>query len=316
MAYIAGHHAFVAYAPEVGSITESANGTTPAALPAVPTSINLIGYTNVPEQRLALNNGWGYGVGTAYGQYRKRGAVTPSLSITLRAGSLDLLESINRTDDVLPSLAFFVGVPGVWTDVYRFSKINTLSLSARESSAEASEIESTLQIEATAVQTLATPLNPDTSLILALGDPLFWHDARVANVENSAVALVDLRASLMSFEVSIGHNLERKNTRPNWGDNVPLSRTSYALLEHLITVSGTLSLHDRLPASLTRATANAQEWGDFTLGISNVGGTKAINLVLNDLMPTELSSQGVEASAQQSHSVSYTARNYTLATTS
>lgn len=316
--YIAGHNCFVAYAPETNAITESPDGTTAATLPDVPTTFTVVGYTNVPERRVGLNNTWGKGIGTPYGQYRKRGAVVPSVNITLKAGSVGLLSAINRTNDVLPSLAIAIGVPGVWTDVFRFCKVNKLTINGRESTAEASEIEFQLEIWGTAVQGLATPLNPTTSSILALGAPLMWHDARVFSLADSTGTAVDLRPNLMSFSAVINHNLERKANRPNWGDNQPLSRTSYSMLEHIIEPSGELTLHDRLPASLRNATVNAQDWGDLTIGISTPTGitpARAVNMALTKLFPSEFVGAGVEASAQQSYSVPFTAQNFTLATT-
>lgn len=314
--YIPGHSFFVAYGVETGIITESTNGTTPAALPLAPTSLTVVGYTNVPEQKAGLNNARGYGVGANYALYKKRGTVAPSLSFTLRAGSVGLLERINPVNGVLPWLCFAVGVPGVKTTLYRFCKMGQLALSTRESSAEASEVEAALTVEATARQRLTTPLNPSLSSLLALGDPLVYHDLRVSDLTDSTGATISLGRNLMSLSATLTWNLERKANRPNWGDDKPLSRTSYDMLEHLITPTGELGLHDELPAAFVDATANALDWGDLVLNISNFTGTRAVNLTLTDLMPSDFTSAGVEPSAQQSHTVSFTAANYSLTTTS
>lgn len=315
MAFDPGHMAWVGWAPEAGSITESTNGTTPAALPAVPSSFSIVGYLPLPEQRLGLNNSRGRTIGIPTTAYKKRGTVTPSLSISLMAGSLDLLENINRVSGRLPWMCFWVGVVGRWTDVYRFCKFEQLQISSRESTAEASEIQAQLDVQATAYQRLASPLSPDTSLVKALGDPLYYHDARVASLLTPNASTVNLRTSLMSFSYTIRHNLERKVPRPNWGDNQPLSRTSTDMLEHLLDISGELGLHNRLPSSLVNASFNALDWGDLTIGISDVTGDKVINATLYDCFPSELTSQGVEASAQLTHSATFTADDYVFSTT-
>ena len=314
MAYIPGHSFWIGVSPETGTITESADGITPAVLPTAPTPFTVVGYSNVPERKLGLNNSRGYGIGANYALYKKRGTVAPQLTFTVRPGSTSLLNYMTPVNGVLPWLCFYVGVPGVRTYAFRFCKFGQMQVSSRESAAEASEIEVALTVEATARQRLSVPLNPSPSALASLGAPLTWHDLRAPMLTDSAGNSINLRRNLMSFSATLTWNLERKANRDNYGDNYPLSRTSFDMLEHIVGVSGELGLHDELPTQYVDSVADALNWGDLTLPMSNFTGTRAINLTLNDLFPSDFTSAGVEPSAQQSHTVPFTGGNYSLTT--
>lgn len=307
------HRLFCGFAAEAGTITEG-DGSTPASFSANPPgSFKLCGWMNAPQTDRGLNNSLGYSIGGPEAAYRKRGARNPTLSITLRGGgALDLLTYANRDSaSELPWLCFFVGVPGEWTEVYRFCKIGNIGISANESpQGEAAEIEITLQIEATAVVALSVALNPSlATLRAALGAPLFWHDVRTFSLNGTG-----MRKAISSFNVQVNHNLERKNERNDWGDNNPLSNTNYELLEHNLNVSGEIALHDKLSETLLTSATRSQNWGDIVLMIGDFEGTQQINFSLISVFPQTVTSDGVEAGAQLSYTVPVMAKSYALTT--
>jgi hypothetical protein len=309
------HLLYCGFALESGNITESGDGYAAATLPAAPTTFALCGYMAGPQRDRGLNNSLGYSIGSPFAAYRKRGSRNPTLSITLKGlGALSLLEKANRTSNKLPWLCFYVGVPGVWTEAYRFCKINSISFSAKESSkGEAAEIEVTLAIEATAVVPLSSPLSPSLSTLRAeLGAPLFWHDVRTFTVASASGTALNLRRAISGFSAEINHNLERKNERNDFGDDEPLSNTNYDLLEHNITVSGDITLHDRLGETYLTAAARSQNWGNIVLTIGDLEKTQTVDLTLGKAFPQTYSSEGVEAGAQLSHSVKFSAYDYLL----
>jgi hypothetical protein len=146
-----------------------------------------------------------------------------------------------------------------------------------------------------------------------------WHDVRQFQIQNSSTgAWTDYRAALMSNNVTVNHNLERKNYTPNWGDNNPLSRVPYDLLPHLITVSGQMQLHNSLSKDCYDAAVTSQDWGDVAINATNSGvqsaGETAKNYLLTarDCMPSTESTNAVDPSAELTFGVTYIARNLDL----
>lgn len=302
-----GHNCFVGYAVETGEVTESPDGIQPATLPPAPTSMAFVGRTNVPEQKRGLNNGLGYGIGSNKSQYRKRGTKTPSLTIALRAGSLGLLQKAMLVNGVLPKLCFWVGVPGVWTDIYRMAKIGNLQISGQESQTEAAEIMASLTIEAETSYALGAALSPSMAALAGLETPLFWHDVRGFSLTDSEGAVFPQRLNLISFQATINHNLAPGVSRPHWGDDKELSRTRSELKEMLLNVSGQMTLNKRLPDSLFAGTQDALAWGDIPLTISDVTQSKKLDLTFKNVIPQDETGAATEPSAPQSHTVPFMA---------
>lgn len=309
--------AFVGYAAESGSINDA---VTPATLPAAPSPFQLCGWSNLPDRRRGLNNSQGRAIGTPYAAYTRNGVQTPGLSLTLKGGgALGLLSYAARTGNDLTALAFFVGVPNVWTEVYRFAKINTLGFTFTESAeGEPAEIQIAVGVEATAFVLLDTPLNPNVPDLLAdLAPPLFWHDIRTRTVTNGEASptTLDLATYLMQVTVQVNHNIMRKAERPDWGPDAPLSRTNYDLMPRSIDVNGELSLHRRLPASFWTASDTSQDWGDLVFSISDAprGGSQTLDITLGHLVPSDEVGPAGEPNTQISHTVPFTARTFTIA---
>lgn len=314
-----GHSAFVAYALETGTITESPDGTTPASLPAAPdfSGASFIGYTDVPQQDRGTTNSQGFGIGSPQGLYIKRGPVQPRLVLELRAGALAVLNAAVRdsTTGALPWLCIWTGVPGLWTDVYRFCKVSTLTLQLTQSTTQAREAQARMQLEALARTPLTTALAPASSSITSLGTPLFWHDLlNFVIAQNGGGAALDFRQALTGLEITLNHDLERAGQRANWGDDQPLSRTAYTLQERLLQVSGQAQLHDRLPEQYFTAAATAQDWGDISLLLSDspAGGTQQLAITLNRCTPTHDQAPATPAADLQRHSIAFSAGNFEL----
>jgi hypothetical protein len=313
--------AFVGFAVESGPIVESADGMTPATLPALPGSLTLCGITPIPERRRGLNNSYGFTTGQAAGAYAKWGTQTPGLTIVIRGGgALSLLEKANRVSGELPNLIFFVGVPGVWTEVFRFSKINIIAFNLRESpQGEAAEIEITLTIESLAFEVLSVPLNPSLpTLIAALSAPMFWHDVRSFTIANSAGVVTDFRQrALMGATAQASHSLERKGERNDWGHDEPLSRTNFELLEHNIVVTGNLQLHTRIAEAFLSTGKKSQKWGNAAFMISDApaldAGGNQILVTLLKAIPQDVTGAATEPGAQLSHAIPFLASNFTVA---
>ncbi|RYX80487.1 hypothetical protein EON83_28425 [bacterium] len=309
--FIPAHDAVVLYALETASITESTNGTTPANLPTTPTPLGVLGYTNLPQTARGLNNSKGFAIGQQGAAYNKRGRVEPSVSLEIRPGSVAALANLlpDENGDI-PYLAIFIVVKGKYTDVYRFCKPSSLDWKfGGGGDSGGGEISISAEFWATAYEYENNSDNTrtiPTSQLRALGTPLMWHDVR-----EFSIGTISYRQALMNLSAKVDYGLERKNERPNWGDNKPLSRTSYALLEHHNTVSGEIGLHARLPETLFSAAANAQNWGDIAINCSDPAG-KGFALTLTSAFPSDESMGGGESSAEIDHTVPFTADNIAL----
>jgi hypothetical protein len=309
--YLPAHLAHCAIAAEVGTITEGADGFTPDSLPAIPASPAMIGYTvNLPEVSPNLNNRKGFGIGAPGALWDAPGSPRPSGRIELRAGSTSFLANFCQRDanGQLPYFALYLGVNGVFTDVYRFCKVNELSLSAQEGGEQGGEIAANVSYQGLARQPLGTPLAIAESAIRALGVPLMFHDVRsfiipIAGVDTS------FRNALQSISATLSHNLGYKGQRPNWGDNQAVSRGAYDLLEHHYNARAEIGLHKRLSRALFTGAVDAQQWGDIVLDIEDIAHSKALNLTLKDCLVTNETMRGVASGEQISHTVTVECSN-------
>lgn len=319
MAYIAAHNYAVFYAEETTLITESTNGTTAPTIPAAPGSTALLGYLpSTPELDRALNNSLGFAIGSPNALYHKRGVRSPKLSFKIRITNVAFLAMATRVNGVLSDLCLNLVIPGVRTVQCRFCKIEQLGLSFNETATgEAGEIEADVQIECMVVNDI-TALNPDIdALTVALDTPMYWHDVRSISLTSAAAVVTNYRDSIMAFSATIKHNLERKGSRQNFGDNVGASITNLHLLEHQQNITGEMRLHGYLPPALFNATNNAQDWGDTIVVISDTpsGGEREYTLTLGSCFPQNVTETGTEASGQLSSTVPFFAQTWVLADT-
>ncbi len=310
------HDAVVLYALESGSITESTNGTSAAHLPGDPGSLAVLGYTNLPQTARGLNNSKGFAIGQQGAAYNKRGRIEPTTTIEIRPGSVDALQHLQPDPDtgVLPYLAIYILVKNQYVDCFRFCKPTTVDWKlGGGGDKQGGEISISAAFWATAYQrkdSSAFSIS-DASIrtqLRALGTPLMWHDVREFNITGGG-ATTSYRRSLMNLSVKVDYGLERKNERPYWGDDEPLSRTSYALLEHHTNVSGELGFHERLPDTLFSAAANSQDWSNITIKCSDITAQKQFNLSLANPFPSDETQGGGESSAEIDHTVPFTADN-------
>lgn len=323
MTYVPGHNVWVGYSLEAGAITESPNGTTPAAIAAANTSLTYLGYMDVPESTEDYGNKKGFSIGSPLAQYSARGNVMNSLSFQLRVGASGFLPYCLRDasfgDYGMQPLTIYVGVAGSYTDIYRYCYVDTLGLSLQEGSAQ--EVTAAVTIQAMAKQPLQTgaylrsPTNSELSGPFAA--PLMFHDIKQFIVTARDASTVDYRSFLMGANLNIAHGLERKGSRPNWGDDEVLSRTCYEIMPHLVTVTGELTLHDRLPEKYFTTAIQSQNWGDIIIPISDstgidAGAPNTMDLVVTGAMPTSRTTRGTEAGAQVSHSISIVADDLTI----
>src|SRR5690554_2576488 len=122
--YTAGHQFYLMLAKESGSITESADGVTPATLPSIPSSPTLLGYIDPAD--VARNEGTkqGWGAGSPDAAYTVLGARTFTLNVNVRVGDVALLKEAYENNY---EYAVFYGKTNEngdgWANVLRFAKI-------------------------------------------------------------------------------------------------------------------------------------------------------------------------------------------------
>ena len=305
MAFNPAHDALVLYSLDEVAVTESADGETPATLPAAPSSTAILGYTNLPQTSRGLGNSKGFALGMQGAAYNKRGPVKPTIDLTIRPGSVAALQNFFpvAATGKLRSLCLYVVVKGQYTDVYRFCKPNSLTFNFG-SGEGGGELSIAAQMFATAYQRMAaitwTPAD-----VKALGTPLMWHDVRKFSITSQAGVATNYRRSLMNLNAKVDYALEYKNERPDFGDNSPLARTPYELLEHHTTVTGSVGLHERLDEALFTGAKNAQDWQDIIIRCRDAAANKGFTLTMADCFPADETQGGGESNSEITHTVPF-----------
>lgn len=313
MAFNAAHDSLVLYALESGTIIESPDGETPATLPPLPSAPVILGYTNLPQTARGSNNSKGFAVGQQGAAYNKRGRRAPTVNVTIRPGSVGALANfLPDANGKLPFLATYVVVKGQYTDVFRFCKAGSLNFNFGGGGEGGGELSIGAQFQAMAYQRVAA-IPYTRASIRALGTPLMWHDVRKFSVTDNAGNVTGYRRSLLSLSAKVDLGLERKNERPDWGDDQPLSRTCYDMLEHHLNVSGEIALHERLPEALFTGAKTAQDWGDIAIRCSDSASGKGFDLTLSGAFPSDETGQGGESSAEIDYSIPFTADTLSMA---
>lgn len=299
--YDPAHSAIVAIASDSSAITEATGGT-PGTLPAIPSSPTIIGYMqSLPEANAALNNSKGYAVGVQGAAYNRLGSPRPKVSFSLSMGSAGFFTTYCfPTSGVMPYFAIYIGIGGVWTDVYRKCKVNDWALAAQEpQDGTGGEISATVNAFGLCRQTLGSPIAASPSSIRALGVPLMWHDVRTFSI-----ASADYRRGLMGVNVTQSYNLEYKGQRPDdaAGTN-PLSRCAYDMLEHHINAKAELTFHKRIPRTLFTGAFDSQIWGDIIWQVADGAAAQTIDVTMGNALVSDETLRGVQSGEQLSYTV-------------
>ncbi len=304
MSYFPGHNYFLKAQDANGT---SINDATGALIPGTSVeSATDIGYTS--PNSVTHNEGTkiGYAAGRRTGAYAARGNRVHTLTAELKLGSLEFIkDNCVKMDDDLPWLDFYYGVSGEWTrGIYR-SRCSKVSLNFQEGEAQELTASATFEgIASATAQTVTT--NYDYQ---EFGPALLWTDVRQFSVNGTAI-----RDKVTSLSVDIDHQLERKGIRPDFGDNVPGSRTSYSLLPHHAAVTGSLALHDlpTIEAQLFTSGANAMQWSDIVVQARDVANTTTYNMTIVNPRPTGRTQDATGSEAQMAFTVPFVADRITI----
>lgn len=315
-----GHLSFLYFADETTEITESTDhGVTPALLPSASAlTKTLVAYIDPPSVTRNDNTKQGYAAGKRTMAYAADGALTYQMSINMRLGSIALLEALlyNVANPYYGTkrLALFYGQSGKYAKALRYAIPTQFVIGLQESTGEASEITVQATFEGIAQEELATAITVDPAAVAtSAGGILTWHNVLDFEITGNTAAsnATDYRKAFRSLQLTFNQNLERKNARPDWGNDEPLSRTSYGLLPHTLGLTGELGLHQNLEKALFTKAATARTWGNITVTCNDVGtgGTKEFNLVISDARPTGHSSQGGDVSGEITYSIPFIAED-------
>lgn len=320
MTYVPAHDFVLMYKQETGTITESADGDTPAALPALPTSPALVGFVDPADIVADDGNKKGFASGSPYALYDAKGARVYSLAADVRLASMAFVQKCMRGSGGpygLAEMALYYGTSnhssnGV-TTVQRFAVCDQLGIVLSQGGAQ--EIIASAAFQAIAEQP-GIAVTPTLSELRAVGPNLFWH-----NVLTCMINGINYRNSITGASFTLNHGLTRDPVvRPDWGDDEPLSRTSYTLMPHHNVVTGEITFSKKLPASLFTAAINSTDWGTLTFRVSDThaiatGTAKDYTLTLTNVRPVIRRQSRVETSTQLMHSVSIIADDMLLAAT-
>ncbi len=304
MSYFPGHNYFLRFAESGSTSINDATGA--LSFGSNIASALDIGYTS--PNSVASNEGTkiGYAAGRRTGAYAARGNRVHTLTAELKLGSLAFIKDhCIATDDDLSWLDFYYGVSGEWARGLYRSRCSKVSLNFQEG--EAQELTASATFEAIAAASVSpVTLGYDYQ---QFGAVLLWTDVRQFSVNGTAI-----RDKVTSLSVDVDHQLERKGIRPDFGDNVPGSRTSYSLLPHHAVVSGSLALHDlpSIEAQLFTSGANAMAWSDIVVQARDVANTKTYNVTIHNPRPTGRSQDATGSEAQMAFTVPFVADSISI----
>lgn len=295
MAYHSGSAYFVRFAASTASISNSTGAITGAPTIGGGSTFD-VGYTGVNGVTIDDGTRQGWAAGRRGASYAARGYRTVAITFNIRIGSGEFLSTYCLPAGVPPKIDIFYGVSGSWARAIYQARCSRVSIQFPLS--DGGEITASVTFEGIAYQNV-TGITLDYSYE-QFGAALLATDARVITVGGS-----DFRQNLMNFTLDVEHSIERKNGRPEFGHNVPGSRTAYDIIAHHRQVTYGLTLHD-LPvveSELFYADVLSMDWGALIIGASDVAATKSFQLTLANPRPVSRTQNEIESGAQMNWTV-------------
>jgi len=305
MIYQGGHDYFVRAIDSTAVISDTTGAITLA--PAITAAAD-IGYTSPGAVTINDNAAAGFAAGSENSLYDKTGWREASLSADIRLGSVAFIKDKCLAVGALPYLDLFYGISAQWSRAIYRARCASLSLSFPMS--EAAELTASARFEGIAYAT-ATPIT------LAYAYQQFGPALLATDVRTLKIGTTDIRQNVMSLSLDIERNVERKNGRPEFGDNVPGSRTAYDIITHQRTVSGSLQLHD-LPdveSTLFYGTATARKWSNIVITVNDLALGQIYDVTILNPRPVQRQQNQIESAAQMNWTVPFIASGVTIATT-
>ncbi len=292
--YRSGQQAFLKYGMETGMLAPDAS-----VLGALPT-LNVAGYIDQPR----VSNPEGTQGVDAIGDYVEidtvEGNREPSMSFTAKLGDATILRSALRSSALggymcLPVMALVTGAldtcgidPFSWA--MRYALINSLTLNFQEGSA--SPVTANIEAMGLAMdETVAAQTLTRSQMAAVGGRILTWHHV------NWLIGSTCHRVILRSARVTVQNNLQRDGARLDYGADVALSRTNYAIIPGQEKLQVSYQLKDKLPNALWRAAKDSGNWGSIQLVASNsrTAGVGNVRTVTTTIANNRLSSHDLDA---------------------
>jgi hypothetical protein len=280
MSFSSGYEAVLGYGVEASTATGyGISGTT---VPSIPGTITPIGYATVPTKQTQRNSKKGFGLSSPYALYNGKGTrlYTINSEIVIPNGTLlnKLLPGSGGYKN-LADLCIVTGNSNINSDGYshahRFCKCNTGNLVLQEGSAM--ELKAQVSWMGLLEQD-GTTLNPTYSDLIAPGAPYFWDCLNSFTIGGNAY-----RDVLASLNINWNNNVRPRGFRGRLASyNSTLSYTHYALNPGTFVGRASLSYHERLGASLRKATDDATVWGNIVSTL--VYGDKSLTVTLEDCL--------------------------------
>lgn len=241
--YQPGSKHILYYKAESGSYP---GGNTPptASSPAVPTGPAWAGWTDGPEVVIQEGSKPIYGLGSDEPQTVIPGGRMVSVNINHRIANIAFLQACMKGSTGfrgMADLCLYTGLSNLdsdgFTRVIRYAKSNSTNFTFSKGSGE--ELRAQTQMMGLTEYAFATNYTPGNTEFASVGAPLTWHNLLEVNVGST-----NIRDIADQISVSINHNLEPKNFRPDYGPDNPWSRTPYALMPRQRSYTVSLRFED------------------------------------------------------------------------
>lgn len=297
MNYQSGLAYFVRFAPSAAVISNSTGAVTSA--PAIASAYD-VGYTGVNGVSIDDGTRHGFAVGRRGSSYTARGYRAVSITFNIRIGSGEFLETYCLSAGVPPKIDIFYGVSALWARAIYQARCSRVSLNLPLS--DGGEVTASVTFEGIAYQNVSPiTLTYDYE---QFGAALLATDAKTVTLGG-----VDLRPNTMNLSLDVDLQTERKNGRPDWGHDVPGSRTAYDIITHHKIVGGSLTLHDlpTIEAGLFYTAVSSMDWGNIVVGISDVAQSKSFGLTVSNPRPVSRTQNEIESGAQLNWTIPFIA---------
>lgn len=297
MNYQSGVSYFVRFAPSTAVISNSTGAISGA--PTIASAFD-VGYTGVNGVVIDDGTRHGFAVGRRGSSYKALGYRTVAITFNIRIGSGEFLEAYCLTPGVPPKIDIFYGVSGLWACAIYQARCSRVSINLPLS--DGGEVTASVTFEGIAYQNVSPiTLGYDYE---QFGAALLATDARTVTLGG-----VDLRPNTMNLSLDIDLQTERKNGRPDWGHNVPGSRTAYDIITHHKVVGGNITLHDlpTIEEGLFYEAATSMDWGSIVVEMSDVAQSKSFDLTVSNPRPVSRTQNEIESGAQMNWSIPFIA---------
>ncbi len=303
--YYAGHQYFLRAADSTTVISNTTGAISSA--PDIATAFD-VGYISPNNVVISEGTRQGYAAGRESASYTAKGWRSAMLSADIRLGSVAFIkDKCLAAGTTLPYQDLYYGVSAAWARAIYKARCSRLSLAFPMG--DATELTASASFEGQAY-------GPASPVTLGYSYEQFGPALLATDVRTALIGSLDIRQNLMAVSVDIDRQIERKNGRPDFGDNVIGSRTSYDIITHHKVVTGSIQIHDlpTIESGLFYAAVSSMRWSNLVFTINDIAVSQIYDVTITNPRPVQRQLNAVGSEGQLNWTIPFVADDLTIST--